>query len=232
NYVYVDAMYIKVREYHKVVSKAVYIALGVNSQDKREILGFKITSSESKEGWSDFFETLKARGLQSPKIVISDAHEGLKAAIKENFLNTSWQRCTVHFLRNIIKNFPKKGSKEAREHLKEIFKASNLTISRMLKKEFMEKYESEAKYKKAIETLDAGYEDAIQFYSEDRDAHVHVRTSNVLERLNSEVRRRESVIRVFPNVNSAFRLIGAVLMDCEESMDIGGKKFFYRSKNR
>ncbi|MGM8366818.1 IS256 family transposase [Virgibacillus sp. W0181] len=231
NYIYVDAMYIKVREYHRVVSKAVYIALGVNSQDKREILGFKVAGNESQKTWNEFFESLIARGLQPPKLVISDAHEGLKAAIMEKFLNVSWQRCTVHFLRNIIQTIPKKGSKEAREHLKEIFKAPTQTISRMLKDEFIVKFEEDKKYIKAIETLDAGYEDAIQFYAEDKDTHVHIRTTNVLERLNSEVRKRESIIRIFPNEESAFRLIGAVLMDREETMDIGGKKFFYRTKD-
>ena len=231
NYIFVDAMYIKVREYHRVVSKAVYIALGVNSEDKREILGFKVANTESKETWGEFFQSLKVRGLQSPKMIISDAHEGLKAAIMESFLNTSWQRCTVHFLRNIITTMPKKGSKEARNHLKEIFKAPNERISRMLKDEFIEKYDSDNRYAKAIKTLDAGYEDAVQFYAEDKDTHVHIRTTNVLERLNSEIRRRENVIRIFPNVDSAFRLIGAVLMDYEEEVDIGGKRFFYREKN-
>ncbi|MBP2259191.1 IS256 family transposase [Virgibacillus alimentarius] len=231
NYIYVDAMYIKVREYHRVVSKAVYIALGVNSQDKREILGFKVAGTESKETWHEFFESLISRGLQPPKLVISDAHEGLKSAIMENFLNTSWQRCTVHFLRNIIQTMPKKGSKEAREYLKEIFKAPTEKISRMLKDEFIEKFEDDKKYVKAIETLDAGYEDAIQFYAEDKDTHIHIRTTNVLERLNSEVRKREGVIRIFPNTSSAFRLIGAVLMDCEEGMDPGKRKFFYRTTN-
>ncbi len=231
NYIYVDAMCIKVREYHRVVSKAVYIALGVNSQDKREILGFKVANTESKETWSVFFKYLKSRGLQAPKLVISDAHEGLKAAITESFLNTSWQRCTVHFLRNIIKEMPKKGSKEARDHLKEIFKAPTAKISRMLKNEFIEKYEDDNKYEKAIKTLDEGYEDAAQFYTEDKDTHVHIRTTNVLERLNSEVRRRESVIRIFPNIDSAFRLIDAVLMDCDEAMDPGEKRFFYRDED-
>src|SRR5699024_2908518 len=153
NYIYVDAMYIKVREYHKVVSKAVYIALGVNSEDKREILGFKVANIESKETWSEFFESLKLRGLQPPKLVISEDHEGIKSAIMEKFLNTSWQRCTVHFLRNIIQVMPKKGSKEAREHLKEIFKAPTIEISRLLKQEFFEKYEGDKRYTKAIEKL-------------------------------------------------------------------------------
>lgn len=230
SYVYADALYIKVREYHRVVSKAVYVALGVNSEDKREIVGFKVTNAESKEGWKEFFESMKARGLKSPKLVISDAHEGLKSAIKESFLNTSWQRCTVHFLRNIISEMPKKGSKEAREHLKEIFKASTADVSRLLKDEFIAKYEADKKYEKALKILDDGYEDAVQFYTEDKDTHQHIRTTNVLERLNSEIRRRERVIRVFPNTDSAYRLIGATLMDLEKTMDRGDRRYIYRSK--
>ena len=91
----------------------------------------------------------------------------------------------------------------------------------------MNRYEDEKRYQKALATLDEGYEDAIQFYSEPTEAHVHIRTTNVLERLNGEVRKREKTIRIFPNQQSAFRLIGAVLMDCEEAMDPGNKKYIY-----
>src|SRR5690625_7425344 len=104
-------------------------------------------------------------------------------------------------------------------------------ISRMLKNEFFEKYATDKRYLKAIETLDGGYEDAIQFYAEDKDTHVHIRTTNVLERLNSEVRKRERAIRIFPNVASAFRFIGAVLMACEEATNVVGNRYFYRSKD-
>jgi transposase-like protein len=229
-YLYVDAMYIKVREYHKVVSKAVYIAMGVNTKDKREIIGFQVANQESKENWSTFFNSLINRGLQLPKLVISDAHEGLKAAIQEKFLGTSWQRCTVHFLRNIMDTMPKKDTVEARRHLKEIFKAATVDISRMLKNEFIEKYESDKRFDKVIKTLDEGYEDAIQFYVEPANTHRHIRSTNCLEKLNSEVRRRERVIRIFPNQDSAFRLIGAILMDLDENLDKGNKKFI-REKN-
>src|SRR5699024_3635491 len=99
----------------------------------------------------------------------------------------------------------------------------------LLKEEFFEAYGTDKRYEKAIEKLDSGYEDATQFYAEDKETHVHIRTTNVLERLNSEIRRRESVIRIFPNIHSAFRLLGAVLMDCEQEMHTGGKKFIYRT---
>ncbi|MDY0404402.1 IS256 family transposase [Virgibacillus sp. 179-BFC.A HS] len=226
-YLYVDAMYIKVREYHKVVSKAVYVAMGVNTENKREIIGFQIANQESKENWSTFFKSLMKRGLQLPKLVISDAHEGLKAAIQEEFLGTSWQRCTVHFLRNIMETMPRKNTAEARRHLKEIFKAPTVEISRALKDEFIEKYEGDRRFEKVIKTLDEGYEDAIQFYAEPANTHKHIRTTNTLERLNSEIRRRERVIRIFPNEDSAFRLIGAVLMDLDENLDKGNKRFIY-----
>ncbi|MFD1852248.1 IS256 family transposase [Oceanobacillus bengalensis] len=226
-YLYVDAMYIKVREYHKVVSKAVYIAMGVNTEDKREIIGFQIANKESKENWKTFFESLINRGLQSPKLVISDAHEGLKSAIQEKFLGASWQRCTVHFLRNIMDHMPKKNTVEARQHLKEIFRASTAEISRTLKNEFIEKYGDDKRFEKVIDTLDNGYEDAVQYYAETKNTHKHIRTTNALERINEEIRRREKVIRIFPNQDSAFRLIGAILMDLDESMDKGNRRFIY-----
>lgn len=226
-YIFVDAMYIKVREYHRVVSKAVYIAIGVNTEDKREILGFQIANKESTENWKDFFNSLINRGLQTPKLVISDAHEGLKNAIREKFLGTTWQRCTVHFLRNIFEHMPKKNADEAKQHLKEIFRAATVDISRALKDEFIEKYEGDKRFEKVITTLDSGYEDAIQFYLEPTNTHKHIRTTNTLERLNSEIRRRERVIRVFPNHDSAYRLIGAVLKDLDEALDTGNRRFIF-----
>jgi transposase-like protein len=215
-YIYVDAMYIKVRENKKVVSKGVYIACGVNENGRREIIGLKINHAESTESWATFFEYLKSRGLQSPKLVISDAHAGLVAAIKQSFLGTSWQRCTVHFLRNMNDTLPKKGTAEARQELSELFKHSNLEIVRELKSRFLEKYQDTKGFSKAIEKLDDGFEDAIQFHSQPVQYHKNLRTTNMLERVNREIRRREKVIQIFPNDQSAVRLIGSVLMDIEE----------------
>jgi len=215
-YIYVDAMYIKVRENDKVVSKGVHIASGVNEKGQREIIGLKITHGESKESWSSFFDYLKSRGLRSPKMIISDAHAGLVSAIKETFLGTSWQRCCVHFLRNIIETLPKKGTEEARQELKAIFKTPDLGMARELKARFMEKYQDTKGYSTAIERLDTGFEDAMQFHSQPARHHVNLRTTNGLERLNREVRRRERVIQIFPNDQSAIRIIGAVLMGIDE----------------
>lgn len=229
-YIYVDAMYIKVREHNKVVSKAVYIALGVNEKGKREILGLKVDHAESEANWKEFFESLKSRGLQSPRLIISDAHSGLKAAISKAFIGTSWQRCTVHMMRNMVQAMSSKGPKEALSQLKAIFKAPNIEEARRLKDQWMETYEDQKGYQKVISILDEGFDDAIQFYNEPENYYVHLRTTNVLERMNSEIRRREKVIRIFPNQQSAFRLIGTVLMDYAETLDPGGRKFLYPSK--
>lgn len=229
-YVYVDAMYIKVREDQKVVSKAVYVALGINNENKREVIGLKVDHAESETSWYEFFESLKSRGLQSPRLVISDAHAGLKAAIPKAFIGTSWQRCTVHMLKNMIDTLPRKNSEQAKLLLKTIFRASNIDQARALKDQFISEYEEEKGYRKAIAILDEGFDDATQFYAEPADYHVSLRTTNVLERLNSEIRRREKVIRTFPNQQSAFRLIGAVLMDHEDALDLGNRTFLKKQK--
>ncbi|WP_404457926.1 IS256 family transposase [Sutcliffiella horikoshii] len=215
-YIYVDAMYIKVRENDRVVSKGVLLACGVNDEGHREIIGLRVTHGESEESWSNFFDHLKSRGIQSPKMVISDAHAGLVAAIKESFLGTSWQRCCVHFLRNIMDSFPKKNSSEAKTELKEIFRTSNIKLSRELKRDFIDKYYEVKGFTKVIETLDAGFEDAMQFHTQKAELHKHLRTTNMLERVNREIRRRERVIQIFPNDQSAIRIIGSVLMKMEE----------------
>ncbi|MCM3742469.1 IS256 family transposase [Oceanobacillus luteolus] len=218
-YIYVDAMYIKVREGGRVVSKGVYIACGVNEKGYREIIGLKVDHKESEASWTSFFEHLKSRGIQSPNMVISDAHAGLVKAIKESFLGTSWQRCTFHLIQNIINVMPKKNMEEVKEDLKAIFKTSKRKHANELKERFMDKYQDIKGLQKAIEILDNGFEDAMQFHSQPSRYHQHFRTTNMVERLNKEVRRREKVISIFPNEQSAIRIIGSVLMDINESWE-------------
>jgi putative transposase len=217
-YIFADAMYIKVREHHRVVSKAVYIATAINKDNNREILGLKVDHAESYEAWQRFFQYLQSRGLQSPKLVISDAHKGLKKAIGTEFVGTTWQRCTVHFKRNIFKQLPKKDIDEVKAGLKGIFNVVKIEDARKLKDAFLEKFGDNPKLENAINTLEDGFEDAIQYLNEPTKYHQHIRSTNSLERLNQEVRRRERVIRIFPNTQSAFRLIGAVLIDYADGL--------------
>lgn len=222
-YLFVDAMYIKVREDQRVVSKAVYIATALNEQNQREIIGLMIDHAESFESWSRFFQLLQSRGIQSPKLVISDAHAGLKKAIGREFVGTSWQRCNVHFKRNIFNALPKKDAAEIGTMIKRVFEAVTIEDMRSFKSEVMRRYGEEPRFKKALEILEEGFEDTIQYMIHPEPIRKHIRSTNSLERLNQEVRRRENVIRIFPNTQSAFRLIGAVLMEYEKTF--GKRKF-------
>ena len=214
-YLVVDVIYIKVRENHKVVSKACHIAIGISEEGKRRLLGFDISDGESDYSWSRFFNHLKERGLNGLKMVISDAHAGLVKAIKETFINVSWQRCQVHFLRNILDKTPKKETKEFKEDIKALFRIQDIKIARIVKNELFKKYEGEKKYQASLSILDEGFEDAFTYLNESV-VHSRLKSTNCLERLNEEIRRRERVIRIFPNVESAYRLIGAMLIDQDE----------------
>ncbi|MFD2705873.1 IS256 family transposase [Salibacterium lacus] len=215
-YIFVDAMYIKVREHRKVVSKAVYIATAIHEKGKRDILGMKVSHEESYEAWKEFFEELKGRGLQTPRLIISDAHAGLKKAVQKEFIGTSWQRCTVHFKKNLIQGMPKKDIGEIKNELKHIFDVDTPEKARQLKEDFVKRYNDHPKLQTVINKLEDGFDDAIQYMNEPLKFHVYIRSTNSLERLNQELRRRERVIRIFPNSQSAYRLLGAVLMDYAE----------------
>jgi putative transposase len=217
-FLFVDAMYIKVREHHQVVSKAVYIATAITEQNTREILGLGVDHVESFESWSRFLQHLKARGIQSPKLVISDAHQGLQNAIQREFIGTAWQRCNVHFKRNIFDKLPKKDSAEIRTMIKRVFEAITIEDMRQFKDELMSRFGSEPKYEKALAIFEDGFEDTIQYMNYPVEIRQHIRSTNSLERLNQEIRRRERVIRIFPNTQSAYRLIGAVLMHYHETV--------------
>lgn len=181
-FVFVDAMYIKVREHHRVVSKAVYIATAITENKKREILGLSVDHAESYESWSRFLQQLKSRGLQSPKLVISDAHQGLQKAIQREFIGTSWQRCNVHFKRNILEKLPKKGSDEIRMMIKRIFDAVTIEDMRTFKDELMSQFRDNFKYEQALKILDEGFEDTIQYMEHPEDMRCHIRSTNSLER--------------------------------------------------
>lgn len=217
-FVFVDAMYVKVREHNKVVSKAVYIATALTENNMREILGLMVDHVENYDSWCRFFQQLKSRGLQSPKLVISDAHQGLQKAIMREFIGTSWQRCNVHFKRNVFEKLPRKDSFEVRTMIKRIFEAVTIEDMRNFKDELMSKFSEQPKYEKALKILDEGFEDTIQYMEHPQLIRPYIRSTNSLERLNQEVRRRERVIRIFPNTQSAFRLVGAVLLHYQQTV--------------
>ncbi|WP_227709319.1 IS256 family transposase [Staphylococcus aureus] len=222
-YLMTDVLYIKYERKSSTLKKLSYSDWN-NQRGDREIIGFMIQSGESEETWTTFFEYLKERGLQGTELVISDAHKGLVSAIRKSFTNVSWQRCQVHFLRNIFTTIPKKNSKSFREAVKGIFKFTDINLAREAKNRLIHDYIDQPKYSKACASLDDGFEDAFQ-YTVQGNSHNRLKSTNLIERLNQEVRRREKIIRIFPNQTSANRLIGAVLMDLHDEWIYSSRKY-------
>jgi len=222
-FVIADAIYIKVREEHKIVSKAFLIAIGINSSGHREILGFDICDTEKETTWTDFFQGLNERGLIDVDVVISDNNKGLVKSIKECFSGASWQRCQVHFMRNIMDKTPKKYQTGLSDEVKAMFNASTIEEARRLRTEICEEYADVAT--EAVHVLDEGFEDSMVIMMLPSKYRVSLRTSNIIERLNREIRRREQVIQVFPNVASAIRLIGSVIIDHHNDWSLRKRQF-------
>jgi len=210
-FIMADAMYIKVREDHRVRSKALLLAIGVNPEGKKEVLGFDICDAEKTNTWKTFFEGLKSRGLRGVDLVISDSHKGLVESIKECFPGASWQRCQAHLSRNILDKCPKKYMAGLASELTAMFNSSTLEEARRLRDSIFEEYQDVASA--AVQTLDEGFEDAMTIMYLPMKYRQSLRTSNIIERENREIRKREKVIQIFPNIESALRLLGAVLMD-------------------
>ena len=210
-FVMMDAIYIKVREEHRIVSKAVLIALGINTDGHKEILGYSLCDTEKELTWKEFIEELKGRGLHGVDIVISDSHSGLVKAIAECLPRVAWQRCQVHLTRNIIDKTPKKYQAGLKAELASLFQAVTIGEARKLRDQIYEEYQDVAE--KAMQILDEGFEQAMTIMALPPKYRISLRTTNILERENREIRRREKVIQIFPNYKSAERLIGAILMD-------------------
>ena len=212
-FLFSDVLYLKVRENRRVVSKAFHLVVGINSNGYREVLGFRIGNTESFDSWKAIYEELIQRGLKGVKMVPSDAHKGKVEAIKQCFTGASWQRCQVHFMRNVFNHVPRKRSEDVRSELKALFRMTNIEAARDFKKRLEDKYTD--LYPDMIETLDSGFEDSFQYCSTIETNYSRVKSTNMLERVNEEI-RREKVIRILPNEASALRLIGTILIDLNE----------------
>lgn len=222
-FIIVDAIYLKAREDHRIRSKALFVAIGVNNTGHKEVIGFDVYDTEKLTTWKSFFESLKSRGLRGVDIVISDAHSGLREAIKECFSDSSWQRCQAHFMRNILDKCPKRYSAGLASELKDMFHASTMEEARRLEKSIYDEYNDVAA--EAMSILDEGFEDSITIMVLPSKYRTALRTSNIIERENREIRRREKVIQIFPNTDSIIRLIGAILMDDHNGWSTGQRLF-------
>lgn len=219
----VDAIYLKVREDDKVQSRGLLIVIGISEDGQREIIGFKVANSESEISWGELFDSLKARGLKNVHLITSDNHKGLVNAVKKHFQEASWQRCQTHFSRNILDQTPKMHQPELKEAMRQIYEAVDIESARKYKADIMLKYESKAP--KAMKLLDEAFDDITAVLTLPLKYRKRLRTTNGIERLNEEIRRRERVIRIFPNEASVIRLMGALLMEQDEKWQTGHKYF-------
>lgn len=207
----IDATYFKVRENSRVISKAFMIAYAANSEGHREIIGFGVYCNESKETWNAFLKGLKARGLTGIRMITSDAHEGIIDAISKQFPEVPWQHCQFHFSRNITQKTPAKYQKGLASELQDMFNCKTIEAARKRRDEIIADYKDVAE--EAMTCLDEGFEAAMTVMVLPGYLHKYFRTSNQIERLNKELKRRSKVIGVFPNEDSLMRLMGAVLME-------------------
>ena len=214
-FVFVDATYFKTRENHRIVSTAFMVAVATNSEGKREIIGFDVYDNESNDTWFMFMESLKKRGLTGLKMITSDAHPGIIYAISKTFPSVAWQRCQTHFSRNIIEKTPKKYQKGLHSELLEMYNARTVSDARKIRDRIMNDYADIAP--SAMECLDNGFESIMTVMVLPENIRRFHRTSNHIERLNRELKRRSKVIGVFPNTESIIRLMGSVLIELHEA---------------
>jgi transposase-like protein len=213
-FVTLDATYFKVREDHRIISKAFMIAYATNSEGRRDIIGFGVYANESKETWRDFLLSLRSRGLRNVRIFVSDSHEGIKYAISQVFPETPWQRCQFHFTRNILDKTPKKYVEGLKTELQEMFNCNTLGEARNKRDSIIADYRDVAE--SAMTCLDEGFEDSMIAMELPKHLRRFFRTSNHIERLNRELKRRSKVIGIFPNRESLNRLMGSVLIELNE----------------
>jgi putative transposase len=224
-YVYLDAIYVHVRDdaLGQVVSRAIVVATGVTAQGGREVLGVDVGDSEAETFWTVFLRSLKARGLSGVRLVISDAHEGLRAAIRKNVQGASWQRCRVHFVRNLLAPVPKAHQEMVAAAFRSIFA---LTTPADVKARWDEvAVMLTERFPKAAALMESARTDVLAFTAFPKEHWRQIWSNNPLERLNKEIRRRTNVVGIFPNDAAVIRLVGAVLADQHDEWAVARRYF-------
>ena len=210
-YLYVDALYLKVFNGSRFVSQAVMIAIGVNEDGYREILDIDIAYEESYATYKGFFESLRKRGIKQVDLVISDGHRGIKKAASESFTGSSWQLCSIHMKRNLMKIIPKKEMNEVFEYLNDVLNAKDIQEAMNISHGMIATYED--KRPKLAKYLMDNLGDVITFLAFPKRHHRKIHSTNVLERFNKEVKRRTKVVGAFPSEGSVLRLLVPLAVD-------------------
>jgi transposase-like protein len=209
-YIWLDATYVKVRQNGRIVSVAVIIAVGVNSDGRREVLGMSIGASEAETFWTGFLRSLARRGLRGVKLVVSDAHEGLKAAISK-VLNATWQRCRVHFMRNALAHAGKSGRRVVSAFIATAFAQDDAGAAQAQWRQVADQLKP--KLPKLSALMHDAEADVLAYMTFPKEHRVKLHSTNPIERLNGEIKRRTEVVGIFPNEDAIVRLIGAILLE-------------------
>lgn len=212
-YVWLDATYLKVREAGRVVSVAVTVAVGANSAGRREILGLAIGASEAETFWTEFLRSLARRGLRGVKLVISDSHEGIKAAVSRVF-SATWQRCRVHFARNALAHAGKNGRRVVSAFIATAFAQENAEDAKAQWRKVADQLRPSVPKLAAL--MDTSEDDVLAYMHFPASHRIKLHSTNPLERINKEIKRRADVVGIFPNEASITRLIGAVLLEMND----------------
>ena len=213
-YLILDARYEKLRENGVIRSRAVLVAIGIDWEGRRQVLGVEMANRESATSWKDFLLGLKRRGLRGVVFAVSDDHPGLKRAIMEVLPEAFWQRCYVHFLRNALDHLPRKIADDCLVELRWLYDRRNAEEARRDLAAWLLRWQE--KYPRLCSWVEENIEETLTFYRLPREHHKHLKSTNMLERLNQEIKRRTQVIRIFPNEESALRLIRALAVEIHE----------------
>jgi transposase-like protein len=222
-YLVLDAHYEKVRKNGSVINCAVFTAIGVDTEGRREILGVSVSLSEAETHWRGFLKSLKKRGLSGVRFVSSDDHDGLKAALNAEFTGVIWQRCQCHLQRNAVKYVPKVSMRSSvAEDLRDIFNAKNRTCAEERLQQCVEKYSKSSP--RLSEWIEENIPEGLAVFALPGKHRKRMRTTNMLERLHEEIKRRTRVARLFPNEASLLRLVSAIEMEISEDW-VAGKRY-------
>jgi transposase-like protein len=221
-YLWLDATYVKARRDGRIVSVAVIVAVAVNSAGRREVLGLAIGASEAETFWIDFLRSLARRGLRGVKLVISDAHEGLKAAAAK-VLNASWQRCRVHFMRNVLAHAGKQGRRVVSAFIGTAFAQEDVGAARAQWRQVADQLRP--RVKKLAELMDQAESDVLAYMSFPVAHRPKLHSTNPIERVIGEIKRRTEVVGIFPNDEAIVRLVGAVLLEINDEWAVQRSRY-------
>jgi transposase-like protein len=221
-YLWIDATYIKVRQNGRIVSVAVIVAVGANTDGRREVLGMEVGPSEAETFWTDFLRGLARRGLRGVKLVVSDAHEGIKAAVSK-VMNATWQRCRVHFMRNVMAHAGKSGRRVVSAFMSAAFAQDDAEAAKVQWRKVADQLRP--KLPKLAGLLDQAESDVLAYMTFPTAHRAKLHSTNPLERLNGEIKRRTEVVGIFPNEAAIIRLVGAILLEQNDEWSVQRSRY-------